>query len=53
MILLSPDYYQYRQVLKDIEDCDVIFGSFMDSLAALPYNIPVIELFYPLMRMVG
>ena len=52
MILLSPDYYQYKQTLKDIEDCDVIFGSFMDSLAALPYNIPVIELFYPLMRMV-
>jgi light-independent protochlorophyllide reductase B subunit len=51
-ILINPDYYQYKEVLKDIEDLDVIFGGFMDTLAAAEYGIPVIEIFYPLMRMV-
>ncbi len=52
VILICPDYYQYIEVLKDIEDIDVVFGSFIDSLAASAYSIPVIEMFYPLMRMV-
>ena len=51
-ILMNPDYYQYKETLKEIEDIDVIFGGFIDTLAAAEYQIPVIELFYPLMRMI-
>jgi nitrogenase molybdenum-iron protein alpha/beta subunit len=51
-ILINPDYYQYKEMLRDIEDLDVIFGGFIDTLAASEYGIPVIEIFYPLMRMV-
>ena len=51
-ILFGPDYYQYKEILGEVEDLDVIFGGFMDTLAASEYGIPVIEIFYPLMRMV-
>jgi light-independent protochlorophyllide reductase B subunit len=52
VILINPDYHQYKEMLKEIEDLEIVFGSFIDSLAAAEYGIPVIELFYPLMRMV-
>jgi len=51
-ILMGPDYYHYKKILRETEDLDVIFGGFIDTLAASDYGIPVIEIFYPLMRMV-
>lgn len=51
-ILVAPDYFDFKDVLKESDELDLIIGSFVDTLAAAEYGINVVELFYPLMRIV-